>query len=86
MLLRLVSTKEALIWFLKSIPWTDHVAVEEAYQLLYMWEPPSAIDALGLLNVDMPDPKIRAYAVQCLENFDDDHIALYLPQLVQVGS
>lgn len=41
--------------------------------------------AMELLDCTYPDPRVRAFAVKCLEdNLDDNRLDLYLLQLVQV--
>jgi len=38
---------------------------------------------LQLLDRRFMDPKVRAYAVHCLENLPDDELALFMLQLCQ---
>jgi hypothetical protein len=57
--------------------------VQELYDLLDLWEPPSAVQALQLLDRRFMDPKVRAYAAHCLEDLPDDELALYMLQLCQ---
>ena len=43
--------------------------------------------AMELLDCTYPDPKVRAFAVKCLEdNLDNNRLDLYLLQLVQVSN
>ena len=81
---RLTTLPAALSFFLQSVNYSCRETLEESYQLLYMWTTPPPSDVLGLLNYTFPDPKIRAYAVQCMEEFSDEEVALYMLQLVQV--
>lgn len=42
---------------------------------------------MELLDCTYPDPKVRAFAVKCLEdNLDNNRLDLYLLQLVQVSN
>ena len=69
--------------FLMSVPWSQAEAVVEVYELLELWEPPSASHALQLLDRRFMDPKVRAFAVHCLEALDDTTLSLYMLQLCQ---
>lgn len=69
--------------FVMSIMWNDSERVQELYDLLDLWEPPSAVQALQLLDRRFMDPKVRAYAAHCLEDLPDDELALYMLQLCQ---
>jgi len=80
----LLSFSEALPKFLQSVRWDDCMAVEEAYLLMSKWKAPAPLDALQLLDVNFPDPKVRAYAVQCLEQMDNEELRQYMLQLTQV--
>ena len=40
-------------------------------------------EALSLLDSEYADPRVRAFAVECLETLSDDEIMLYMLQLVQ---
>lgn len=53
------------------------------YELLDLWEPPVPAQALQLLDRRFMDPKVRAFAVHCLEELDDEELALYMLQLCQ---
>ena len=53
------------------------------YDLIDLWAPPSAVQALQLLDRRFMDPKVRAYAVHCLESLPDDQLVLYMLQLCQ---
>jgi phosphatidylinositol-4,5-bisphosphate 3-kinase len=57
--------------------------VQELYDLLDIWKSPSPVQALQLLDRRFMDPKVRAYAVHCLEDLADDELALYMLQLCQ---
>ena len=80
----LLGYPEALPKFLQSVRWDDCMGVEEAYLLMDKWRAPEPLDALQLLDVNFPDPKVRAYAVQCLERMDDEELRQYMLQLTQV--
>lgn len=69
--------------FVMSVPWNKADRVQELYDLLDLWTPPTAIQALQLLDRRFMDPKVRAYAVHCLEDLPDEELALYMLQLCQ---
>ncbi len=69
--------------FVMGILWNDSERVQELYDLLDLWEPPSAVQALQLLDRRFMDPKVRAYAAHCLEDLPDEELALYMLQLCQ---
>jgi CRP-like cAMP-binding protein len=69
--------------FVMSIPWNSSEQVQELYDLLDLWAPPSAVEALQLLDRRFMDPKVRAYAVHCLEDWSDEELSLYMLQLCQ---
>ena len=68
----------ALPKFLLSVPWGELAAVLEAYRLLYMFESPGPLEALQLLDARFPDPKVRAFAVQCLDALGDAELSLHV--------
>lgn len=74
---------ELLPAFVMSINWSLSEQVQELYDLLDLWSPPSAVEALQLLDRRFMDPKIRAYAVHCLEDLSDEELSLYMLQLCQ---
>lgn len=69
--------------FVMSILWNDSERVQELYDLLDLWEPPTAVQALQLLDRRFMDPKVRAYAAHCLEDLPDEELSLYMLQLCQ---
>jgi CRP-like cAMP-binding protein len=69
--------------FVMCIHWNRCEQVQELYELLDLWEPASPVEALQLLDRRFMDPKVRAYAVHCLEELSDDELALYMLQLCQ---
>ena len=80
----LVSIPLALPKVCMCIDWTKPVLVRELHRLLALWVPPTApVSALELLGYKFADFRLRAYAVQLLDQLDDDTLALYLLQLVQ---
>ncbi|EQC39239.1 hypothetical protein SDRG_03444 [Saprolegnia diclina VS20] len=79
----LVTTSSALMPFLLSVNWANRGHVTEAYKYLYLWTPPTALQALQLLSPKFADPFVRAYAVRCLDSLPDYRLRLYLLQLVQ---
>ena len=68
---------------LLSVEWDQPHIVSEMHTLLYMWERMESLQALQLLDSRFPDPKVRAYAVQLLDELPDEHLRPYLLQLVQ---
>mmetsp|Transcript_9981 Transcript_9981/g.13709 ORF Transcript_9981/g.13709 Transcript_9981/m.13709 type:complete len:1266 (+) Transcript_9981:125-3922(+) len=77
-------TSALLPKFLLSVDWSkpDHIA--EAYRVMYKWTPPTAVEALELLDSQFADAKVREYAIGCLEKLNDGDLVDYLLQLVQV--
>ncbi|XP_067951586.1 phosphatidylinositol 4,5-bisphosphate 3-kinase catalytic subunit alpha isoform-like isoform X2 [Watersipora subatra] len=70
---------------LTATDWGERRSVMEIYFLLKIWPIIEPEVALALLDCSYPDPRVRAYAVHCLEeNLDDNRLSLYLLQLVQV--
>lgn len=63
--------------------WGERDQVMEAYRLLQIWQPPTYLEALQLLSPQFADPKVRAYAVRCMDALPDYRLQLYMPQLVQ---
>lgn len=80
----LVSLPSTLPKVARSVPWGDAGQVAEFYRLLHLWAMPSPHVALQLLDHETPDPKVRAFAVQCLEQLPDEELRQYLLQLTQV--
>lgn len=74
---------ELLAAFLMCVQWQNAEHVQEVYELLDLWEPPLPAQALQLLDRRFMDPKVRAFAVHCLEELTDDELALYMLQLCQ---
>eukprot|EP01034_Spumella_vulgaris_P029242 gene29242-36259_t len=79
----ILNRSDLLPAFVMGILWNDSERVQELYDLLDLWEPPSAVQALQLLDRRFMDPKVRAYAAHCLEDLPDDELALYMLQLCQ---
>jgi len=80
----LLPFSSSLSEFLKAVPWGSREAVQEAYMLLYQWALPTPEEALQLLDSHYPDPKVRAYAVSCLDPLSDELLSIYALQLTQV--
>ena len=80
----LVNIPRALPRFLQSVDWASRAAVLEAYHMLTVWQRLDPLTALQLLDVRFPDPKVRAYAVECMNALPDDEFADVLLQLIQV--
>ena len=79
----LSSQKKGLAKFLRCVNWDLEKEAKQALNLLYEWTPADAQDALELLGPDFTQPKVRRYAVECLNKAKDDELLLYLLQLVQ---
>jgi hypothetical protein len=79
----LLNRAELLPAFVMSVRWNSSEQVQELYDLLDLWAPPTCVQALQLLDRRFMDPKVRAYAVHCLEDLPDDELALYMLQLCQ---
>ncbi|CAB4036806.1 phosphatidylinositol 4,5-bisphosphate 3-kinase catalytic subunit beta isoform [Paramuricea clavata] len=69
---------------LLSIQWNNHEDVARMHALLQCWPRIAPEQALELLDYKYPEKEVRDYAVQCLENFSDGQLHMYLLQLVQV--
>jgi hypothetical protein len=80
---RLTKIPISLPKVLLSVKWDQPDDVGEMHTLLYMWEKMEPLQALQLLDSRFPDPKVRAYAVQLLDELGDDELRPYLLQLVQ---
>jgi hypothetical protein len=80
---KLKNNPKALPKFLLSVNWKNPVAVKIAHGMLYEWEPPSKIDALELLDYNYADAKVRQYALQQIDKFEDSKLADFILQLVQ---
>jgi Phosphoinositide 3-kinase family, accessory domain (PIK domain)/Phosphatidylinositol 3- and 4-kinase len=76
--------RTALPKVLRAVNWADRSSVQQAYRLLHIWAVPGPLEALQLLDSQFPDPKVRAYAVACLEALPDEDLVIYMLQLVQV--
>jgi hypothetical protein len=79
----LTSNSKALPKFMQSVPWQHPQAVALAYQLLDKWEKMTPADAIGLLNYNYADTKLRIYAVKILSQLSDNELKELLLQLVQ---
>eukprot|EP01102_Stenamoeba_stenopodia_P009925 TRINITY_DN2950_c0_g1_i3.p1 TRINITY_DN2950_c0_g1~~TRINITY_DN2950_c0_g1_i3.p1 ORF type:complete len:1114 (+),score=230.47 TRINITY_DN2950_c0_g1_i3:111-3452(+) len=75
----------ALAKFLESVVWHDPIQANEAYRLLPVWQKPSPLQALELLDAKYGDPIVRTYAVKLVEEgFTDGETYDFLLQLTQV--
>jgi hypothetical protein len=81
--LTLTGVPEGLGTLLLTIDWMKPKQVAECHRLLYAWETLEPMLALQLLDHRFPDPRVRAYAVQCLGSLTDDELRRYLLQLTQ---
>ena len=80
---QLTQIPNALPKVLLSVKWDQPDIVSEMHTLLYMWKRMEPLQALSLLDSRFPDPKVRAYAVQLLDELGDDELRPFLLQLVQ---
>ena len=74
---------ELLAAFLMCVQWQNAEHVSEVYEILELWEPPMPSQAMQLLDRRFMDPKVRAFAVHCMEELDDEELQLYMLQLCQ---
>jgi len=75
---------KALPKFLRSVPKTDRIAVQEMHRLLNEWAVGAPVDYLELLDARYADLNVRSYAVKHLEKLPNAELEDYLLQLVQV--
>lgn len=80
---QLINRSDLLPAFIMSMQWRNSDRVQELYSLLDLWQVPSAQEALVLLDRRFMDPKVRAFAVHCLEKLENDELSLYMMQLCQ---
>ena len=81
---KLTHIPKALPKLMLTINWGFREQVQEAYHLLKQWAPLEPHDALQLLSLRFPDPKVRAHGVRWLSLLDDEELAQMTLQLVQV--
>ena len=70
--------------FLRAVDWTNPEHVKEAQSMLLLWKTGIPMDAIELLDILYSDSLIREYAVQRLEELDDNSLQTVMLQLVQV--
>ena len=81
----LTTHAEALPKLLLTVDWTKRSVWREAtHRLLDQWAMMPPLEALQLLSPRFPDPRVRAYAVRCLEGLNDAELAAAMLQLAQV--
>ena len=80
---KILEKPELLPAFLMCVQWQNAEHVSEVYEILELWEPPLPTQAMQLLDRRFMDPKVRAFAVHCLEELADDELQLYMLQLCQ---
>eukprot|EP00007_Cunea_sp_BSH-02190019_P008525 CAMPEP_0174246080 /NCGR_PEP_ID=MMETSP0417-20130205/41892_1 /TAXON_ID=242541 /ORGANISM="Mayorella sp, Strain BSH-02190019" /LENGTH=1374 /DNA_ID=CAMNT_0015325931 /DNA_START=40 /DNA_END=4164 /DNA_ORIENTATION=- len=82
---RLLPDGKSLIKILQSVDWTNCANVRETFRLLDSWQGTlQPVDALELLDAKFAEPKVREFAVRCLQSLSDRELRDYLLQLVQV--
>lgn len=74
---------KSLTKFLKCVSWTDYQEKKQAIELLRNWVHVEVEDTIELLGPQFQDKIPRKFAVAQLYLADDNHILLYLLQLVQ---
>jgi len=79
----LTSDPRVLFKFMQSVPWKHPQAIAIAEQLLDKWENMEPIDAIGLLNYNYTNSRLRRYAVKILNKLSDNELKGLLLQLVQ---
>ena len=60
--------------FLRAVHWTNPEHVKEAQSMLLLWKTGIPMDAIELLDILYSDNLIREYAVQRLEELDDNSL------------
>ena len=80
---QLINKSDLLPAFILSMQWHNSDRVQELYALLDLWQKPNPHQAMVLLDRRFMDPKVRAYAVHCLERLEDEEMSLYMMQLCQ---
>lgn len=79
----LTSNPAALPKVLLSAPSWSASNLKDIYELLDIWVPMNAIDAIQLLLPTFPDAYVREVAVSWISKQHDDELCDYLPQLAQ---
>jgi len=79
-----LSRPNLLPCFLRSVDWTKPDHIKEAQTMLLLWKNGIPLDALELLDILYSDSVVREYAVQRLEELDDNILQEVMLQLVQV--
>ena len=80
----LITDKSALSKFLLAVRWDDCSQAQESHRLLKMWNRPTPLQALELLDAKFADPVVRDYGVGCLDFMGDGECYDLLLQLTQV--
>ena len=80
---QLINQSDLLPAFILSMQWRNSDRVQELYALLDLWHKPTPYEAIVLLDRRFMDPKVRAYAVHCLECIENEELSLYMMQLCQ---
>lgn len=79
-----MSLPQSLPKLLQAMRWNDRENVAQMYMLLKKWPVLEPEVVLELLDCSFPDPHVRSFAVQCLEQkLTDEKLQRYLLQLVQ---
>jgi hypothetical protein len=73
----------ALPRVLLSVQSWNRVAVQQSHEMLKKCAAMDPAGAMELLDSSFADPRVRAYAVKCLERYDDEELCAVLLQLVQ---
>uniref|UniRef100_A0A8C2X9R4 Phosphatidylinositol 3-kinase catalytic subunit type 3 n=1 Tax=Cyclopterus lumpus TaxID=8103 RepID=A0A8C2X9R4_CYCLU len=79
----LTTQEKALTKFLKCVNWDLPQEAKQALELLGKWRPMDVEDSLELLSSQFTNPTVRRYAVERLQQADDEDLLMYLLQLTQ---
>ena len=66
-----------------AVNWNDETHVAVMRDLMNVWAPTNAGDALELLSMDFPASEVRQHAVSIFAQLGDDELLVYMLQLVQ---
>jgi len=77
------SSQHSLPLLVKCVDWMNPKMVEEMHRLITQWELLDPLLALELLDADVSDTVSRTFAVDCLHQFSDEELVMYMLQLTQ---
>ncbi|KAL7668957.1 hypothetical protein ACOME3_009634 [Neoechinorhynchus agilis] len=79
----LASIEEGICKLLQCVRWSENEDIVDITSILRSWTTVNIDDLLVLLGPNYKAKLVRKFAVEQLNNFKDDEMILYLPQLVQ---